>query len=197
MRTTANVGPCSQFACNSFQYLFLLGFPSQHKDHGMPQPTWHATIVNLHSTKCLYIELQHGCHCKQYPRGGPFLALDCLSSFTWQANKPRWLYQAFQATALVHAATTVSGVRWNACSGHQQSILLQRCHELLFMHLATPVQSVMLILQAGTYTVTYSAADKAGNVGTATRSVVVASPCVSPNFFCPATCRSAFCVVLW
>lgn len=64
------------------------------------------------------------------------------------------------------------------------------------MHLARSVARVMLILQAGTYTVTYSAADKAGNVGTATRSVVVASPCVSPNFFCPATCRSAFSVVL-
>lgn len=58
------------------------------------------------------------------------------------------------------------------------------------------IAPVMLILQAGTYIVTYSAADKAGNVGTASRSVVVSSPCVSPNFFCPATCRSAFAVVL-
>ena len=57
-------------------------------------------------------------------------------------------------------------------------------------------EEVMLMLQAGTYTVTYSATDKEGNVGTASRSVVVASPCVSPNFFCPATCRSASNVVL-
>ena len=45
-------------------------------------------------------------------------------------------------------------------------------------------------LQAGSYTVTYSATDKAGNVGSASRTVTVVSPCSSSERFCSATCRS-------
>ena len=50
----------------------------------------------------------------------------------------------------------------------------------------------MRTLQAGSYTVTYSAADKAGNVGYASRTVTVVNPCASPEHFCTSTCRSGW-----
>ena len=56
--------------------------------------------------------------------------------------------------------------------------------------------TTLMALQAGSYTVTYSAADKAGNVGTATRTVIVVSPCLTPEHFCTTTCRSAFNVTM-
>lgn len=86
-----------------------------------------------------------------------------------------------------------------AASSDTQLKCMSLPHAVAAIHELVPssrIAPVMLILQAGTYTVTYSAADKAGNVGTASRSVVVSSPCVSPNFFCPATCRSAAIAVV-
>ena len=47
------------------------------------------------------------------------------------------------------------------------------------------------LMQAASYTVTYTAQDAAGNAATATRTVRVVSPCVSPEHFCTATCRYA------
>lgn len=47
----------------------------------------------------------------------------------------------------------------------------------------------LVALQAGSYIVMYTAVDKAGNVGTANRTVTVVSPCGSPEHFCS---RSAF-----
>lgn len=44
-------------------------------------------------------------------------------------------------------------------------------------------------LQVGSYSVTYTARDKAGNIATATRIVKVVSPCTGAEHFCPATCR--------
>lgn len=59
----------------------------------------------------------------------------------------------------------------------------------------------MMLLQAGSYIVTYSAADKAGNVGTASRIVGAIDPCISPEHFCSSTCRSvtavATCLVIF
>ncbi|KAL0024407.1 hypothetical protein WJX79_011128 [Trebouxia sp. C0005] len=42
---------------------------------------------------------------------------------------------------------------------------------------------------AGSYSVTYTAEDAAGNVATATRVVKVVSPCTGVEHFCSATCR--------
>lgn len=47
----------------------------------------------------------------------------------------------------------------------------------------------MLLLQADSYIVMYTAQDKAGNVATATRTVNVVSPCASSERFCTTTCR--------
>ena len=47
---------------------------------------------------------------------------------------------------------------------------------------------LLLLPQAGTYSITYTAADRAGNVGRAAQAVVVASPCPAPERLCLATC---------
>ncbi|KAL0024068.1 hypothetical protein WJX79_002467 [Trebouxia sp. C0005] len=49
--------------------------------------------------------------------------------------------------------------------------------------------SAVNTMVAGSYVVTYSAEDAAGNVGSATRTVTVVSPCTSPEHFCSSTCR--------
>jgi hypothetical protein len=42
--------------------------------------------------------------------------------------------------------------------------------------------------QVATYTITYTASDKAGNVATATRKVQVKAACAEPEKFCPGSC---------
>ncbi|KAL0020782.1 hypothetical protein WJX79_001465 [Trebouxia sp. C0005] len=44
-------------------------------------------------------------------------------------------------------------------------------------------------MQAGRYSVTYTAEDAAHNVASATRTVIVKTPCSTPEHFCSATCR--------
>ncbi len=48
-------------------------------------------------------------------------------------------------------------------------------------------------VQAGSYSVVYTAEDAAGNVATATRVVKVVSPCTGVEHFCSATCRYHSC----
>jgi cell division protein FtsN len=48
-------------------------------------------------------------------------------------------------------------------------------------------------VQAGSYSVVYTAEDVAGNVATATRVVKVVSPCTGVEHFCSATCRYHAC----
>ena len=48
---------------------------------------------------------------------------------------------------------------------------------------------VMGLLQVGSYSLTYTAQDKAGNVARTTRTVAVVSPCTTSERFCPSTCR--------
>lgn len=45
-----------------------------------------------------------------------------------------------------------------------------------------------LALQAGRYSITYSASDRAGNVATASQAVVVQSPCSAPERLCLSSC---------
>ena len=69
----------------------------------------------------------------------------------------------------------------------QGSTVYSHVQGLLLMPLDNRV--LFWFLQAGSYTVTYTAEDAAGNVATAIRVVKVVSPCTGVEHFCSATCR--------
>ena len=59
----------------------------------------------------------------------------------------------------------------------------------VILHDVCVILHCVCVVQVGSYLVTYSARDVAGNTATASRTVNVVNACIGSERFCPSTCR--------